>query len=164
MTSIEVIPIANAMLQELFGPYPFLWFMEPWFWLDRHLIDAWERACSKSLKTGDAEPLHSAHEDYQIVLLGQMKILDGHLMLVDRLGDDYDLPPGEIRKRMLEVRDDFQKHYDSLFPRWQTLEDLAGILLERITPSNDRLKELAQKYPPPQSWSDEPASLTSRGA
>jgi hypothetical protein len=56
-------------------------------------------------------------------------------------------------------RDQLQKHYDSLFPRWQTLDDLEAILLERISLPNEQLKELAAKYPPPQSiWPRESAA------
>lgn len=159
--------MATAVMRELFEPYPLFRFPEPWFLFDRgyrHLINAWERACAEAIRTGDAERLHSAREDYQFVLLGHLKVLDGYLMLVDRLGDEYDFPPQEMRDRLFEAREGIQKHHDSLFPRWQTLEDLEGILLERITPSNERLKELAKKYPPPQAWYDEPAApLTPEG-
>jgi hypothetical protein len=37
----------------------------------------------------------------------------------------------------------------------ETPDDLEAKLLECITPSNAELKELAKRYPPPQSWYEE---------
>lgn len=161
--------MAMAVMRELFEPYLLFRFPEPWFFFDprhRHFIRAWDRVCADVIADGDAERLHSAREDYQASLLGILKVLDGYQMLLDHSVGDYDFPfpPREVRNRLRQTREEIQKHHDSLFPRWQTLEDLEGILLERITPSNERLKELAKKYPPPQAWYDEPAApLTPEG-
>ncbi len=147
-----------AVMRELFEPYHLFHHPEPWFLFDRgmrHVVHAWDRVCSETLRTGDAERLHSAREDYQAVLLGYLKVLDGYVMLAGRFGDEFDFPPQELVARLSESRDEIQKHYDSLFSRWQTLDDLEGILLERVTPSNAELKELAKKYPPPKSWWEE---------
>ena len=147
-----------AVMRELFEPYPFLLHPEPWFLFDRgrrQVVHAWDRVCADALRTGDAERLHSACEDYRAVLLGYLKVLDGYLMLADHLGDEFDFPPRELMTRLGETRDEIRKHYDALFPRWQTLDDLEGILLEHITPSNAELKELAKRYPPPQAWYEE---------
>lgn len=38
---------------------------------------------------------------------------------------------------------------------FEPFDDLEAKLLERITPSNAELKELAKRYPPPQSWYEE---------
>jgi hypothetical protein len=147
-----------AVMRELFEPHPFFRHPEPWFWYDRgsrHLLAAWDRVCSEAIRTEDAERLHAARDSYRTVLLAHLKVLDGYLMLVDGLGDEFDLPPRELHDRLTETREAIQKHHDSLFPRWQTLDDLEAILLERITPSNAELKELAKHYPPPQSWYEE---------
>jgi hypothetical protein len=66
-----------------------------------------------------------------------------------------DEPEGLLLNRFKSNRSLLQKHYDSLFPRWQTLEDLEAILLERISIPNEQLKELAAKYPPPPAWYEE---------
>lgn len=147
-----------AVVRELFEPYPFFHHPEPWFLFEhgrRRVVHAWERVCAEALRTGDAERLHAARDDYQAILLGYLKLLDGYLMLAGRFGGEFDFPPQELADRLNETRDEIQKHYDSLFPRWQTLDDLEAILLERITPSNAELKELAKKYPPPPSWYEE---------
>lgn len=153
--------MTTAVVRELFEPYPFFRHPEPWFLFERgrrQVVHAWERVSADTLRTGDAERLHAARDDYQAILLGYLKVLDGYLMLAGRFGDEFDFPPQELGDRVSETRDEIQKHYDSLFPRWQTLDDLEGILLERITPSNAELKELAKRYPPPQAWYEETAN------
>ena len=150
--------MVTAVVRELIEPFHFFHHPEPWFLFERgrhHVVHAWNRVCSETLRTGDTERLHSAREDYQAVLTGYLKVLDGYLMLAGRLGGNFDFPMPDGGERLGKSRDEIQKHYDSLFPRWQTLDDLEGILLERITPSNAELKELAAKYPPPASWWEE---------
>ena len=146
--------MVTPMLRELAGPFhPFFPFEEPWFLYERgarHLIDAWNHVCREAIQNGSAEELHATRDDYHAVLLGHLKILDGYLMLSGRFGEGHFHP-----ERLTRFRDQLQAHYDALFPRWQTLDDLEGILLERISPSNDQLKALAATHPPPQAWYDE---------
>jgi len=147
-----------AVMRELFEPFPAFMFPEPFFLserIGRRLLDAWDRVSSEALRSGDAERLHSAREDYHTVLLGLIKLLDGYQMLAGNLRGDFDYPPSAWRERVQESRDEIQKHYDSLFPRWQTLDDLEAILLERITPSREERLELVKRFPPPQSWYEE---------
>ncbi|QJW95604.1 hypothetical protein [Frigoriglobus tundricola] len=148
--------MVTPMLRELTGPFPpFFHFEGPWFLHERsarHLIDAWDHVCQRAIQEGNAEDLHAARDDYQAVLLAHLKILDGYLLLLDRFAGEY---PTEFVDRLIPGRDRLQKHYDALFPRWQTIDDLEAMLLERISLPNDRLKALAEKYPPPQAWYDE---------
>jgi hypothetical protein len=51
--------------------------------------------------------------------------------------------------------DELRRLYDELFPRWQTREDLTGILIDKFSLPNVALIALAEKHPPPQSWYDE---------
>ncbi|VTR91313.1 unnamed protein product [Gemmata massiliana] len=149
--------MVTPMLRELAGPFPpFFWFEEPGFPYERgvrHLIDAWDRACHQAIQSGSVEELHAARDDYQAVLTGHLKVLDGYSVLANRFSGEYLHP--ELVNRLPRLRDQLQKHYDSLFPRWQVLQDLEAILLERVSLSNDQLKELAAKNPPPQAWFDE---------
>ncbi len=146
--------MVTPLLRELAGRFPpFLHFEEMWFLHDRgvwHLTDGWEHVCRQAIQNGSAEELHAVRDDYQTVLLGHLKILDGYLLLVSRFGLER-----EDTERLAQRRDQLQKHYDSLFPRWQTIDDLEAILLERVSPSNDRLKALAANSPLPQAWFDE---------
>lgn len=146
--------MVTPMLRELAGRFPpFIPFEETWFLHDRgvrHLLDAWDAACRQAVRSGSAEELHAIRDDYQAVLLGHLKILDGYSLLVSRF------EPEQARaERLGHCRNDLQKHYDALFPRWQTIDDLEAILLERVSPSNEQLKTLAASHAPPQAWFDE---------
>lgn len=149
--------MVTPLLRELAGPFqPFFPFEEPWFLYERsarHVTDAWNRTCDHAIQAGSAEELHAVRDDYQLILLAHLKILDGCLTLLDRFRGEY--PHERFAERLPLIRDELQKHYDSLFPRWQTIDDLEAILLERVSLPNDQLKELAAKYPPPQAWYDE---------
>jgi hypothetical protein len=140
--------MVTPMLRELAGPFlPFIPYEDA-----QRVIDAWERACRQTTESGSTEELHATRDDYQTALLAHLKILDGWLTLLNRFPHEY--PPGFARD-FTSIREQLRRHYDSLFPRWQTLDDLEAILLERISLPNDQLKELAKKYPPPQAWYDE---------
>jgi hypothetical protein len=140
--------MVTPVLRELAGPFrPFIPFEYA-----QYVSDAWDRVCRQATQGGNAEELHLTRDDYQTFLLAHLKILDGWLTLLSRFPREY--PPG-FAEDFASIRDQLQKHHDSLFPRWQTLEDLEAILLERVSLSNDQLKALAAKNPPPQSWYDE---------
>ncbi len=140
--------MVTSVLRELAGPFrpiiPFEYVQD--------VTNAWARVCRRTTESGNAEELHEARDDYQTALLAHLKILSGWLALLSRFPHEY---PTGFAAQMTASHDELQKHYDSLFPRWKTLEDLEAILLERISLSNDQLKTLAAKYPPPQSWYDE---------
>lgn len=149
--------MVSPIFRELAGPFwPFFPFEESRYLYERggrRLLDAWDHVCGQATESGNAEELHAARDDYQSALLAHLKILDGLLILAMRFEGEYRHP--EIAKLVAHERDELQMHYNSLFPRWQTLEDLEAILLERISLPNDRLKALAAKNPPPQAWYDE---------
>ena len=50
--------------------------------------------------------------------------------------------------------DELRSQRDELFAKWQTMDDLYRILIELVTPSRERMRELVEKYPAPQSWID----------
>jgi hypothetical protein len=141
--------MVTPLLRELAGPFrpiiPFEYAQD--------VSEAWERACRQATQSGSAEELHATRDDYQTALLAHLKILDGWLVLLSRFPHEYS---SDFAARMTSSRQQLQTHYDSLFPRWQTLDDLEEMLLERVSISNDRLKTLAAQYPPPQAWYDEP--------
>ena len=58
----------------------------------------------------------------------------------------------EAIEPLLAAHDRF--HADVL-QRWQTREDLDGILLDRVKIPHDRLVEWAKTHPPPQAWYDQ---------
>lgn len=140
----------TPVLRELADPPERL--AELWLTLakdDTELIAAWDGVCARVLRDGSIEDLHAARNDYQAVLFGHLQLLDGHLTLLERFGDET------RREAIAAQRTRLQQHFDTLFPRWRTQENLEAILLERLRIPNDTLKTLAAKNPPPQSWYDE---------
>jgi hypothetical protein len=148
--------MVKPVLRELAGLCPPIPFKESWGLPDdiaQRLSTAWEETCRRVTQTGIAEELQATRDDYQTALLAYLKIFDGYFTVMSRFG-------GEVQneQKLNGVQsnwDQLQKHYDSLFPRWQTIEDLEAILLERISLPNEQLKELAVKYPPPAAWYQE---------
>ena len=150
--------MVTALLRELAGPFPpFFPFKELWRLYQRathELLGAWEPVCRRALQTGDAGELHATRDAYEALLLAHLKVLDGHLMLLNCFLNEH--PNREFDERLSHTRDELQKHYDTLFPRWQTVDDLEALLLERVSVPNEKLKALAAAHAPPQAWYDEP--------
>ncbi|MGL6075171.1 MAG: hypothetical protein ACRC8S_13505 [Fimbriiglobus sp.] len=148
-----------TMMPDLLRPHSPHWEEWQYFFLEertcRSILDAWQRACAECVRTGSAEPLHASRDDYQSMLLAYLKILGAQTVL-HRLWKAQGSFPLELVRDLATARETLQKHYDSLFPRWQTLEDLEEILLEPTAPTSAELKSLAKSYPPPQAWYDEP--------
>ncbi|MBA4191348.1 MAG: hypothetical protein C0467_25480 [Planctomycetaceae bacterium] len=123
----------TAVLRELAGPYPLLPFVqEPWFLREpiaRHLLTAWEQTTRRVVRVEALDELHATRDDYQAVLLGHLRILDGYLTLMCRFGGEP--PHGEVVNHLAHNRDLLQRHYESLFPRWKTQDDLGAILREQ---------------------------------
>ena len=115
-------------------------------------IRKWEDLCKETLRTGDSESHHAIRDEYEALLDGQLKMLDGCLQ-VSRLHADQE--SRELTARMSALRDQLATHYDSLFPKWQTLDDLEDILLAPLSLPNEVLLEMAKRFPPPQSWFEE---------
>ncbi|WP_439628775.1 hypothetical protein [Gemmata sp.] len=123
----------TSVLRELSGPYPLLPFLqEPWFLrepLARHLLTAWEQTSRRVLRDNCVEELHAVRDDYHAVLLGHVRIIEGYLTLMGRFGGD---PHGDVLRHLAVNLDSLRRHYDSLFPQWQTLDDLRAVLADQI--------------------------------
>lgn len=148
--------MVRPVLRELTHLHREFFFREPWFLYRRagqHWKRAWQDVARRSLETGSGDELHTARGDYRAALLAHLKILDGLHVLAIQLND---FPPPEFGDDLAAVRGELQSHYDSLFPRWQTLDDLEAILLEQFSVPNERLTALAATHAPRQSWYDEP--------
>lgn len=133
----------TTVLRELSGPYPLLPFIqEPWFLrepLARHLLNAWEQTSRRVLRDNCVEELHAARDDYHAVLLGHVRIMEGYVTLMGRFGGD---PASDVMHHLAVNLDCLRRHYDSLFPRWQTLDDLRAVL-------NDLINSAAWQRPTP---------------
>jgi len=149
--------MVKTPIQNLFEPYPQLLRPEPW-WLyekmGREILRSWDRVAADILQYDNAEVLHESRDEYERILLAHLKIIEGYLTLLysSREFNGNQQHIVEIER----TRDELTSHYSKLFPRWQTLDDLEGILIERLPRlDHTKMKALAAKYPPPQSWYDE---------
>ena len=115
-------------------------------------IEEWEKLRRQILQNGDSDALHDCRSKIEAGLKYELGILGDCLTRAER---QPDVLSADIHARMTSLRDQLATHYNSLFPKWQTVEDLEDILLAPLTPSNEQLKAYAAKNPPPQSWYDE---------
>ncbi len=115
-------------------------------------IEEWEKWREQILQNGDSDALHDCRNKIEAGLAYELGILDYCLAQAER---QPEVLPADIQARMLSLRDHLATHYNSLFPRWQTLEDLECILLAPLTPSKAHMDMLVANYPPPQSWFEE---------
>ena len=155
-------------LNELVGPYHWI-LSPPWSRFPPPILIDWRRACANAVQSGTVDEIQRLRDDYQKVLLAHIKIIEGYLSLITEFdlnerdhmlfgpSDDEFRPT--YPERMAQIRISLQAHYDRLFPRWQTIDDLEQIVLETVSPSSENLKALAATHSPPQSWYDESVDL-----
>ncbi len=120
----------------------------------RELRRLWERTSREVAIARKVPELHATRDEYEALLKGHLRLLEEYLALAEL----HDHILGPTRARIDELRGavrDLRQHYDELFPRWQTLEDLYSILNEKLSPSAEKLKSLAAQHPPPRSWYEE---------
>lgn len=95
-----------------------------------------------------AEELHAGREEYRRIYDDYIGVAERFRALAETAGSplvaDFERVAGAIRGQR-----------DEVFGRWQSFDDLCALLIEVIQPSAEKLKQLAAKYPPPQSWYDE---------
>ena len=115
-------------------------------------LKLWEDLCEEALRTGDAAPLHAQRDSCESFLRGGLENIDVCLRVTEGHADPA---TGVLRVRLTALRDQLATKHGELFPKWQTVEDLEDILLAHITPNHEAFVELANRFPPPQSWYDE---------
>ena len=155
-------------LKELVGPPSWVRFAL-WDESPPPLLYHWSRACASAIRRGTVVEPHKFRDKYQTILLAHIKIVEGYLSLFYQIDSD-DLGCGsfgpseyesasQFPERLARIREALQTHYNSLFPRLGTIDDLEQIVLETASPSNANLKEIGATHSPPQSWYDESADL-----
>lgn len=150
--------MAAAMLGELFRSREMDDFPGPFARRARQvaaeLRDVWEGTCREAAAARRIGELHAARDDYHALLKGHLRLLEDYLALTElhqrALGTNPDWVE-ELNAAVGELRG----LYDELFPRWQTLQDLQQLLVEKFSLPADKLRELAGKHSPPPSWSEE---------
>ncbi len=156
--------MTTGSLKELVEPSRWI-HSPPWKDYPPFILNDWSRACADAIQSGTVEELQKFRDDYQKSLLAHIKIVEGYLSLIGQVDSD-DWGGGSFGpsvaesapkypKRLAQIRESLQRHYNSLFPRWKTIDDLEQIVLETVSLPNANLKVLAATHSPPQSWYEE---------
>lgn len=111
---------------------------------------AWQQVCHKAAYDGTAEELHAVRDRYEGLFAGYLRLLEGHQFIRTALD-----PKGDRSEYLEGVRARRQQTFDEIFGDWHTLEDLERKLVREMSIPNEKLLELAERSPPPQSWWDE---------
>jgi len=152
--------MAAAILRELFRPRAMADFPGPFATRARHAAEElrhdWDRTCRDAAENLRLEELHATRNDYQTLLKGHLLLLENYLALSELHQRMFGSNPLWIEELSHAVGG-LRSLYDELFPRWQTLQDLTQLVIEKFSLPKERLQELALKYPPPSSWYEETA-------
>lgn len=150
--------MAAAMLRELFQPRAVADFPGPFATQAREVVEElrldWEKTSRNAAENRRIEELHATRDEYRVLLEGHLRLLEDYSVLAKhhhRLLGANPLWTEELDQAVTVLK----KHYDDLFPRWQSSNDLAQLLIEQFTLSAEKLKEIAAKSTPPSSWYEE---------
>lgn len=152
--------MATAVLKQLFRSRALDDFPGPFAERARHtaeeLRELWDRASRDAAENRRLDELHAARDEYRELLAGHVRLLSEYLALAELHHRALGANPAWADELRPAVRD-LQGLHDGLFPRWQTLRDLHGILIEKFSLPAETLRERAAKSPPPQAWFEETA-------
>lgn len=152
--------MATTMLRSLFRPREMDDFPGPFAHRARETAEElrrdWERTSREAAENRRLEELHASRDDYQALLKGHLRLLENYLSLTEvhqRAFGPNPLWLTELGRAVEELK----QLYDELFPRWQSLDDLTQLLIEKFSLPADKLRDLAARHPPPASWLEETA-------
>lgn len=152
--------MATAILKQLFRSRALDDFPGPFAERARltagELRELWDRASRDAAENRRLEELHAARDEYRELLAGHLRLLNEYLSLAELHSRALGSNPAWAAELRHAVSD-LQSLHDSLFPRWQTLQDLQHILIEKFSLPAEKLRERAALSPPPQAWFEETA-------
>ncbi len=122
------------------------------------LWEVWSRLCELAFVAG-LDVLATRRDQIAASVMRKEEMVRRGMDLAARMADLLGHPV-EGSARLPTAADQLGEFRSTVLDRWQTVDDLAALLIEKCQPSEDRLKALAAAYPPPQSWYDQPAVST----
>lgn len=93
------------------------------------------------------DELHAGREAFRRLYDNHIGVAEGYHSLAEAAGSP-------LAVGFHQIADDVRAQRDELFAKWQTKDDLYRLLIELIVPSRERMRELIEMYPAPQSWID----------
>ncbi|MBY0514260.1 MAG: hypothetical protein K2P78_10160 [Gemmataceae bacterium] len=116
--------------------------------LPEQLADRRGHLFREAALTDRAGELHAGRDEYR-------RIYDEYIGVAEQFRALAETAGSPLAAEFDRVAAGVRRQRDEVFGRWQTFDDLCGLLIEYVQPSAERLKALANKYPPPQSWYEE---------
>lgn len=120
----------------------------------RELRELWNQTSQNAAESRRIEALHSARDDYRLLLTGHIRLLEDYLALAELHRRFLGADPLRVEE-LKEAVNELKTLHDELFPRWQTADDLRQLLIDKFSLSADKLRELAAAHPPAPSWAEE---------
>jgi hypothetical protein len=118
--------------------------------LPRHVRDTWQKIVQGAIEQRRIEQLHAAREEYRGIVQEWVEQLEWFVKFCRQVSKSAPIV-AEAEKGLADLRE----FRDTLFCRWQTLDDLHEIVVAQYQLPADRLKAHAAANPIPQSWYDE---------
>jgi hypothetical protein len=116
----------------------------------------WDCTARDAAENRRLDELHASRDDYRALLSGHLRLLEDYLALTQVHQRAFGPNPSRVSELTAAVSE-LKRLHDELFPRWQTADDLARILIEKFSLPADALRELATRHAPPASWLNETA-------
>lgn len=114
----------------------------------------WDRTARDAAENHRLDELHASRDDYYALLSGHLRLLEDYLTLTEIHQRAFG-PNHTWSTELTAAVGELKRLHDELFPRWQTADDLAGILAEKFSLPAGDLRELATRHAPPATWLDE---------
>ena len=150
--------MATTMLRELFRPHEMDDFPGPFAHRARRVAEElredWNRTARTAAESRRVDELHAARNDYHDLLEGHLRLLGDYLALTEVHQRAFGANPTWVEE-LRRAKSELQTLYDELFPRWATRDDLCRLLVEKLSLPAHRLRDLATKHAPPESWAEE---------
>lgn len=150
--------MAAAMLRELFRPRDVQDFPGPFAHRARRLAAGlradWDRTCRDAAASRRLPELHAARDEYHSLLKGHLRLLEDYLALTELHQRAFG-PNTAWVEELGGAVEELRGLYDELFPRWQTADDLCQLVIEKSSPSAEKLRDVAARHAPPPSWFEE---------
>jgi hypothetical protein len=135
--------------------------LKPWFFrlggIAAVMRSRWDSLCWRVSRSGQIDELQSARTAVQTVLDRHIALFEDYLALLDLTEQitAHDGSARQAREQVVREMAELRRLHDEIFPRWQTVDDVAEMILEKFSLTQAELRAIAAANPPQQSWYEE---------
>jgi hypothetical protein len=158
MEGMKVKSLAAKLLDWEADPFPERGSLHPRAF-PSSIKERWDEICRDAAASRRLPELHEARADFLSVFDQLIKFHESHLELLDLQNQltGRNGFPRQPREELQRALDELKRLRDDIFSNWQSVDDLTRILIDKFSLSADKLREVAAKHPPPESWLNETA-------